>query len=256
MRITIPSVLHPTERAYYVNSCATENWDKRGEQNLWIGLTMFKTFGDGLTQHSGDWCVPVGEMTDACLSMTAAIHKQVHGLSDVAQDANGEGTNVWVRSNLDFMLQPVQSVEIEFALSVRFREDAVKPSWFSLSERKVTTADKRNDRRYERVEARHTGDARSALFMLRQRHWDFLQYVACIELIRRHPSVGYMSRETLDPWFEKEDTHLGPGDWYQAYRALVCAVEGLTGLHNSARVFQCALNNSRPKPEPEAQEVA
>src|ERR1051325_402733 len=149
--ITVPSILHPTELAYKLTSDVLDSYRNRGERPLIDNIRAYHTYGDGTTQHSGDWATQWHDIEDVCLSFASAI---------LADPKNPE----W--RHLDYPFEGhFKRADIEFAKTVIHKDDG-KVRFFSMEEHKFTASDKRNDRRYERVEPRHDGSPAAVFAMI------------------------------------------------------------------------------------------
>ncbi len=148
--IIIPSILHADKRAYKLQRSGTDN---RGNAPLLCELTQYETYGDGTVQHSNDWCAQFSELVDVCLSLTTAM----------LAEPNAQHWE-WLPHQSDNL----DSTALRFALSVKHKESKNgSRQYFSWSERKLTTADKRNDRRFEEVQTCQHGLRRHQPGLLR-----------------------------------------------------------------------------------------
>ena len=70
MYTTIPSILNGEKIAYKVHSHFDDLWDSFRSANrpLDVHIGVFETYGDGTTQHSGEWPANNEQFTDFCLS--------------------------------------------------------------------------------------------------------------------------------------------------------------------------------------------
>lgn len=230
--ITFPSVLHPDKFGYRYEKHGY-NFDKRGNWPVLDKLTVFETYGDGMVQHSGEWCAQCADFTDACLSLATAI---------LADPANEEWNYL-----ADEISGRAGRETIEFALSVVFKDDG-KARFYSPSERKVTTADKRHDKRFFPVESWCNGSESSALRIVRAGQ----DYPLCVA---EHIGLVCAIRDVASGCGCWEDvlgeqafrTLEASGDWHQAFRALRAAAQAASQLHHAARCIECATRNSKPK---------
>ncbi len=107
---------------------------------------MFKTYGDGTVQHSGDWSVTLDYFADYLASLAAVMVEDVELLTAV---------------RFQFADRPNRDA-IVFAASVRWKEGDNKTRYFSPKELKVSSSpSKYHDKRYEEVRDFHDGSAKS-----------------------------------------------------------------------------------------------
>ena len=224
--LNVPSALNPTKYAYQVISDWSPYWNVRGQNPLSIYLLQYETYGDGLVQHSGAWVPPVSQLTDACLSLTAAI---------IADPRN----ELWF--SFRRVIEASESDFVPFALTVTYTEG--KTRYFSLTERRITSADKRHDRRYLRIEPRHDGSPTSAWHILcdANSHWDWLEKMAVLLKLRE---IVARTRDHLYAWEDLCSGDFGDGDWHTALPAFVAALTGVLSLDRARRQSDCALHNS------------
>jgi len=230
-QIIVPSFLHPDKIAYKLVSDAYNYYSHRGEHPLHTSILQFETYGDGTCQHSSEWCPQFNALADVCISFAAGI------VADPAIEA-------WYP--LQDLNNLVASDILPFALSIKYVEG--KPKYFSVGERKVTSADKRNDRRYERVERCHDGSptgAFAALGLVRSRDW--LEKMLIMDKLRG------LAAASGQGWYDWDDlmpaTKELAGDWRNALSALNSAVEALCALRLAGGNLRCAQHNSQPRPE-------
>ena len=224
--ITLKSVLQPGKVGYRLSD--DYDWQVRGNAPLSYYITQFDTYGDGLIQHSGAFCSQWSNLTDVCLSLTAAV------LADPLNPS-------W--KQLDMIFRGTSKALIEFVRTIKFRED--KDQWFSLSERKLTTSkSKQFDRRWEKVESWMDGSAGASVSIILkdESHIDWLQKLAWAQDVREAYSYSDWE-ETFKP--VKDLT----GDWYAAFTAIRQVAEAIRLLDNLRRQMECALTNSKPKEE-------
>lgn len=221
---TIPSILFPDKRGYHIQSSGTDNWAKRGNAPLLMGVTVFDTFGDGLTQHSGDWCPQWGpDFTDVCVSLATAV---------MAEPAD----QIW---NSLFMCTDggMSDTDIRWALTVKYSEKVLR--FYSASERKVTSADKRHDRRYERVEVWCDGTPEAAfqLLMKDRSHHDWITRLLIADRIQK---IWREQSEDCGSRMEKIFSPIKdlPKDWECALEAVRCAIEVVDNIGHTKRMLR------------------
>ena len=223
----IKSVLQPNAYAFELDS--ESHYEKRGNAPLNAYLLTYETYGDGLTQHSGSWCAQYNQFTDAALSLARAI------LEDPTNPEFRKLTNC---------IERYTDADLRWALSVKFVDG--KEQFYSLATRKVTRADKRNDRRYERVQTFHDGTARSAFHILCQSHWDWFDRMILCDRLRE---VEFQVAQCTTDW----ETLFQPtkdltGDWSQALAAFRSAITAVQHLDWAQRTAGACEHNSTVKP--------
>jgi hypothetical protein len=229
---TFKSVLHPDKIAYRL----TDDWDwnKKGNAPLSVYLTQFETYGDGMTQHSGDWAVQFADITDLCISLTQAI------VADFGNDA-------W--KQLSYFLHESNQELIAFALTIKHRDD--KAQWFNLADRKLSSSEsKRHDKRWEHVESWHDGTPASALAIIlnANQHCDWLQKLCWADDLRTACNYPYWE----DIFKPTKDL---AGDWQQAFHALRACGRAVAAMDYASRAADSALFNSKPQPAEAMPEV-
>lgn len=145
------SIQNAAEFGYSYDS---EAWTAQAPINA--RFRMYKTYGDGLTQHSGDWAVTSEYFADYMVSLTQAML----GDSELAKELH----YLLVRSPRDEAIAFAASIEFKPAEGCTMYEK--KPRYFSISEKKVTSSDsKQYDKRYSKVESFHDGSP-SAIYAM------------------------------------------------------------------------------------------
>lgn len=216
----IKSVLNGGNRCYRLNENSTDNFSKRGQRDLLCALTQYETYGDGTTQHSGDWCVQMGELVDVCLSMAAAI-------------AAEPDLQIW--GQLERLMTPVPSRDIAAAVKVVYK-DGGKTQYYSTRDFKVTTSDKSQDRRFERVESWMDGTPKAIVHMLQKQYWDRIQWVSLAYCVREYlydANNHFVSFENINECFASFDD-----DWTSAFESLRQAVAASVALARSKFVLE------------------
>lgn len=226
---TIQSVLNPSSRGYHIKPSGTDNWNRRGNAPLIMGVTVFETFGDGLTQHSGDWCPQWGaDFNDVCLSLASAV------LADPSDQ-------IW---NSLFMCTDggISDTEIRWALGVKHSEKVLR--FYSVSERKVTSADKRHDRRYERVEPWCDGTPEAA-FMILVKDKTHLDWIVRMLIADRIQKIWREQSEDCGSRMEKIFNPVKdlPQNWECALEALRCAIEVVDNIGHTKRMLRALVKS-------------
>ena len=175
MRTKFPSLKEPARFGYAFD---TEEYDHRAFFSS--KFRQYETYGDGLTQHSGDWSVQVEFLADYLASLATAM---LAGDEELISHARWE-----FRADC--------SVEkIEFAASVVFKM-ALRPDgqetgyektrrYFSVEERKVSSSPaKKYDKRYKEVESWCDGSAEAIYRMLIPEYAKGMEFYAYADAIR------------------------------------------------------------------------
>ncbi len=235
--ITIPSVLHPTERAYKLNSSSLDLYSKRGERCLFDHITQYETYGDGICQHGPDWCVQFHELEDVCLSFAAAI---------TADPKNEEWEHLrWYQQGF------FKREDIRFAFTVKYKEDTYR--YFSRDDHKIAKH-KQHDRRYEKIEPRHDGSAESVFGIVYRDSMDWLVRV------RLAVEIAAVCEEIAGYWVSAKQVFSPLKDlgdqWDSAYRAFANAVKAAALLRETEHMLTILDSNRRRLIELEAEKAA
>ncbi len=168
---TFASIAEPNTIGYAYDS---ESWVNHAQVSS--NFRMFQTYGDGLTQHSGDHPITTDYTTDYLMSLAVSM---------LASDELTE------RLYYTLMREP-SIAEIEFAASVVFKPMSDEQPWekktryYSVEQKKITTnSEKAHDKRYNRVEAKHTGQHTAIYDMLVPYYADGLQMLLYANAIHR-----------------------------------------------------------------------
>jgi hypothetical protein len=228
--------------AYAFDSGALSSYGTRG---ICGDLVMFDTLGDGMIAHSPDHMIGPGQFEDYCYSLVDYIM--------AVERERGFDEAFKLTGTISYPFSAPESEKaIEFALSVKFKEKAKKDSYYSVEERKVTTAEsKRHDRRYELVEKWMDGSAESAARILWKDYHESIKV-----FILRHQIRDYVIEHDagwLDmPTFEKDADYQQRAAWMHAYNAVSCLIRGMVAVDAARR----GVDNHRRTIEKAAKEVA
>ena len=231
----IPSQTKARTHAYKLTPDFSDNWNKRDSQTtaLCLNLTMFETYGDGTCQHSGDWLPTRDAMCDVWLSLAVALAAE-----PLAPD--------W--KPLHYRCQALPR-SIAFAHSVQFKDDG-KLRYYNLADHKVSTADKRHDRRWEVVPQWANGTPAAAWRLLTTPHRDWIDWLTLASEIQRYyhdyTDYGHTSLHYIIP----ELKHV-PDEWASAWDAFRTARLAVTRLAEVQHA--CNIVIARHQPEPAAQ---
>ena len=139
-------------------------WDSNAQINA--HFRMFQTYGDGLTQHSGDWGVTTEFFSDYLFSLADLMLRDEE-----------------VADTLRYTLNCGPTAEqIEFCASVKFTPANDTDYWekkrryYSVEEKKISSSDsKRYDKRYSEVDKNCDGSADAIYRMLIPEYADGLK---------------------------------------------------------------------------------
>ncbi len=147
---------------------------------------MFQTYGDGLTQHSGDWSITREYMADYLASIVAFIIAQPGQLT--GQTENGYDENLLNRLQSEMTNGVPCKEALDFCAGVIFKEsdrEWSKRRYFSVSERKVSgSRSKEHDKRYEEIKEWQDGSPKAMYRMLTREYASDLERYALADAIR------------------------------------------------------------------------
>lgn len=244
-----PSLANPTEYGY---SLDTDAYDHKAPVDA--HFRMFKTFGDGLIQHSGDWAITVEFMADYLASLADILDGDEALLQQVSY-------SICQRPTVE---------QIEFAASVVYKPspDAnkyPKPRYFSTKELKISSSpSKQHDKRYEEIRDIHDGSAESIYRILIPEYADGLQRYAYASAIRDWIVEGNQKNRpyymqfpgNFLKWFDDRDKGR---DLKDAYEACYLHVESYR-LKHSAKAnlenYKRRVVKAKPAAESTESEVA
>ncbi len=200
---------------------------------------MYQTYGDGLTQHSGDWSITREYLADYLASIVAFIIAQPEALTETEE--NGYDSNLLSRLQSDMSYGIPCKEALDFAASVIYKEsdrnnrDYTKTRYYSVSERKVSASpSKRHDKRYEEIQEWQDGSPKAMYRMLVSEFHRDLERYAVADTIRDwfHSQPDYaksshyvgLTAEFLE-WFKDESSKRDSAQQlrkaYSAARAIV-----------------------------------
>ena len=249
MYTTIPSILNGEKIAYKVHSRFEDLWDSFRSANrpLDVHIGVFETYGDGTTQHSGEWPANNEQFTDFCLSFAQwllnASREQYKAMEIHSRDSIG--------------IKKVAPDLIDFLGKIQYRDD--KRQYFSRSERKVTTSEKaRHDKRFIEVPSWANGSFRNivSLYLLESNHdTSHMRWYSTVHSIAHHMNALYnLNLADEERGFNCEA--IFPGDHQEAFRALSFAFDAVEAHDNSTRVIDSTLCNMKRLERETAQAAA
>jgi hypothetical protein len=182
-----PSLAYPAKYGYIYDS---GSWKTHALVDM--HMLMFETYGDGHTQHSPELPIVEQFTADYLNSLAAAM----------LADPELADTMTWRFPHLP------DPARIAFAASVIDNDETgyAKPRYYSLEFLKVTSADKRHDKRWERIERRHDGSGGAIYNMLHQDYARGLENFVLADAIRgwlnKSPKHGYGSMAEPTEWLK------------------------------------------------------
>lgn len=229
-----PSVGNPSKYGYAFDSDSWHSTDRYPVENK---FRMFETYGDGLTQHSGDWAVSYEFLADYLISL--AVYMLAHKEDAELFDRIGY-----------IVLNGPRPALVEFAASIAWAEKDEpfgKQRYYSLSDQKITrNQEKRHDKRYKEIDKYLNGSAKSIFTVLMgdKEYADGMERLCYAYAVKKYiddqPS-GWMDHPTtlLGWWKEDADAHgkrvaLGYG-----FRA----VQSLARSHQEMKSAECEIGN-------------
>lgn len=242
-----PSLASPDHAFTFQGSCM-DLWDSayRTSRALWLRAGMYKTFGDGMAQHSGVYSVPaVGHFADYCASLAAYL------LGQEATDAHRDAV-------VNAMPKAPTLKLIRFALSVKHGD---KRAYYTLEEGgKISKSDtKRHDKRWEEVPHYADGSVKSAYRILRDKKGvnqvlsDFVTYEAirAIAIADELPNVGELAsialelHEDVKELWKRDEPARIDSQAFEALSAVVQSYQRLSWSKWALDVYQ--RNTARPR---------
>ena len=249
MYTVIPSILNGEKIAYKVHSRFEDLWDSFRQANrpLDTHIGVFETYGDGTTQHSGEWPANNEQFTDFCLSFARWLIN--------ASPEEVKGTEIRSRDSIG--IKKVAPDLIDFLAKIQYRDD--KRQYFSRSERKLTTSEKgRHDKRFLEVPSWANGSFRNvvSLYLLESNtDTSHMRWYSTVYSIAHHMNATY-NLNLSDEERGFNCAAIFPGDHQEAFRALSFAFDAVEARDNSSRVIDCALSNMKHQQEREQAAVA
>jgi hypothetical protein len=234
-----PSLEHPEKYGFVFDS---QNYVQRPPVDECC--LAFETYGDGLCQHSGEWPIAADLAADYFASLAAHLLEHPDELD-------------WLSWKLR---QDVSPKDIDFAASVVYREPkenrAYKRQYYSRKERKLTTADKRNDRRYDEVESWMDGSPDAIVRLLWQSFYSPLQTYALNCAVRDWTQAGENSGWMDIPTITADADHDARRALHDAYKLLQSVLRHLEGLRSARSSLDCWLRNLENRKQQAAPAVA
>ena len=249
MRHKFISLKEPSKYGYAYDS---EAWDTNTRFCLSRHFQQFETYGDGLTQHSGEWTVQVEFLADYLASLATYIMANP-----------GEETDKLLQHvSYDVTRRPADA-SIAFAASAKFKAKSdTEPwekhrRWFSVQEKKISASEsKRYDKRYTEVEKQHDGSPDAIYRMLIPEYADGLEFYTCADAIRdwcqtdpdHERPYFYGHTAQFLKWFDGDSRKAG--ELRYAYKACL----HLARAHQERGESECMLHNLHWPPKTEVQE--
>ena len=228
------SVANPEKYGYAFDSDSWRTGDSRGVESK---FRMFETYGDGLTQHSGDWGVTYDFLGDYLISL--AFYMLAHKEDAALFDRIGY-----------IVLAGPRPVVIQFAASIVWKdtdEPYGKQRYYSLSEQKITrNQEKRHDKRYKEIDKHCDGSARS-MFQILMSDKDYadgmerLCYAFAVKKYVDDQPSGWIDHPTtlLGWWNEDVKAHEKRVALSYGFRA----IQALARSYQELRTAACEIGN-------------
>jgi len=177
MKTIIPSVLNGDRIAFALHSDFSDLFERayRTSRPLSDCVGYYETYGDGTVQHSGESVATAVHFTDFCLSFAQWLIE-----SPEARD----GTHRFYRGSLG--LERPNKETLSLLDKIRWKGYDAKREYYSISERKLTTADKRNDKRFHEVTTGADGSIQAHInhYLADQHGPNFLKFFTVAHSIR------------------------------------------------------------------------
>jgi hypothetical protein len=165
MKFNFPSIAHSSKYGYSYDSSAWNGTETNSS------FRIYETYGDGLCQHSGDWCVTLEYLADYLASLATAMLP------------NEELT----REVLYVVTRHPDRDKIDFAASVVWKEsdnDYGKRRYYSIGERKIKGRAAQYDTRYKEINKYQDGSRASIFGVLVSDYADGLERFQIWDAIR------------------------------------------------------------------------
>lgn len=202
------------------------------------------TFGDGMCQHSGAWPIATERAADYFASLASHLLEHPENMDSLS----------WK------LRQEVNVKDIEFAASVIYREPKddkpYKRQYYSKQERKVSGADKRNDRRYEEVKKWMDGRPEAIVQLLWQSFYSPFQTYSLNCAVRDWAQAGegrgWMDLPTLAADWDQEKKRT----LHSSYDLLQGVLRHLEGIRSMRSSLDCWKHNLENRQRIEAEKNA
>lgn len=185
-RFTFRSLQDP-QYAYIL----TFDWDwertRNADRPISDRIFMFQTYGDGITQHSNEWCVSCDRFADVCASLATFLQTDPGVTAE--EKAEIVGYRIWPELPSDRKLA--------FFASVRY-SDKAKRFYTTADGGKVSAAESRQyDKRWREVPSWADGSPQAVYDLIGQSD-DTIRYG--MERFAHADSVREWFRRTSDTW--------------------------------------------------------
>jgi len=249
MYTTIPSILNGEKIAFKVHSRFEDLWDafRQANRPLDCHIGVFDTYGDGTTQHSGEWPANNEHFTDFCLSFARWLIN--------ASPEEVKGTEIRSRDSIGIKKVPADL--IDFLAKIQYRDD--KRQYFNRADRKLTTSEKaRHDKRFIEVPSWATGSFRNVVSLyLMENNPDtsHMRWYSTVYSIAHHMNTLY-NLNLADEERGFNCAAIFPGDHQDAFRALCFSFDAVEARDNSTRAIDSTLCNMKRLERETAQAAA
>lgn len=232
------SLAHPEKFGYAFDTTA---WSRAGSTSETHNyFRQYETYGDGLTQHSGDWSVTFDYLTDYLASLAVAM---------MANNELASAAAYTIRHD-------ARESAIAFAASVVYRESDKnydKRRFFSVDLEKIGSRTKQHDRRYTEIRDWHDG-SRSSIYRL-----CLSEYSSRFE--------AFKIAEAVKVWCDRQSKYVPLGDSFPEFfggdsqqvirlrQALECCKHIVEAVERREWA-QCAIDNYTARLAREAERLA
>jgi hypothetical protein len=211
-----PSLAQPEKYGYLFDSMHHSTYVEVDDACL-----FFDTYGDGMTQHSLEVCIPTAFAADYFASLAAFLLE----CPDMVDSCRFHFSYDWPDSL------------IEFAASVVYKDPPegkwAKPRYYSMEEKKISSSEsKRHDKRYEEITSWMNGKADAIQRLLWKPYYSPLQTFAMNHRVRDWCNTGTNNGR---PWCElpklgKDTTRDEAHKQESCWRMLKNTLDHLVGL--------------------------
>jgi len=226
--------MHPENHCY---SLGEGKSDFFRDQTAYLGyhVLMYETYGDGMTQHSGEYLVTRSYFDDFCLSFADYICNEYvksenkETLHGYCVDAQNIGIDVF-----------------DFLMSIKHKEG--KRQWFSIHQKKVTTkSEKQYDTRWKEVPSfadGTIGNAVSLLFYATNNHGDGIISRGALEIYWTLKEFERLTSGCVYDWGVWEEwLNELPRHHTGAFLAMREALQSVWNMESALSQIDCTKNN-------------
>lgn len=235
------SIAHPEKYAYAYDSSVYDY-----KSVVFDRFRQFETYGDGLTQHSGDWSVQIEFLADYLMSLAAVMVED----GELATEA---GYRLNDKPRREF---------IEFAATVVWKESDDqydKRRYFSSKLLKIGGRKFEHDKRFEQIEKWCDGSPGSILRIVTSQYANGLERYLYADAVREwclEDSKGRPWMPLTGQFLNWFDDHHKAYDLKRAFEAAQAISESWRLRASAQGYIEEAQRKATPKPEPVANDHA